>query len=272
MAFCGKCGQPIQDGDAFCRACGAAAVLEAVPAQEATPPPPPSAPVAAPAQAPPAPSAPSELPAPARRFPAWAGVLIGVLVLLLVGGAAGGYYVFTQWRGGSTEISSADPGSLGFDAEPFDPNATVAVSDNSGFEEPSATEEPVATNPEPPAEEPVAQEPVDLAGLVPAAQLTKEDAVDAVGSMLNYMHQGKEKQALALTTKNMLGDVNNDKTWFSPGPDILISFEVQDATRKGEGMKVRVLEQWNSGPERTTYTVVLTDGKAKVDGIAWSSW
>ncbi len=204
---------------------------------------------------------------PKRSFPVWAAILIAVLVLALIGGAVA-FFVLLPMKRVAT-VSSADPGSLGFDAEPFDSNTIPASANASAGVESSATSEPVTTNPEPPAE----PAPSAPAAAPAASALTQEDAIDTVGRMLDAMRRKKQSEALALVTKNMLADVSNDKTWFSPGPDVLISFEVQDATAKGDTMKVRVLEQWNSGPEKTTYVVVMTDTDGpKVDGIKWSSW
>jgi len=279
MAFCGQCGREVPQEDAFCSSCGApvagpqppqAAAPEPQAAVAAPPPPSTSPPAVGPVPAPEPPT-----PARRRRPVVWIAILIGVLVLGIAGAAWGLIALFPREQ--STPVSSADPGSLGFDAEPFDPAAMpVAGSTDTGFEEPTATTEPTATYPEPPAqslESSTPETPPDLSALVPPKKkLTKAEAIDAVGRMLDYMRRGKQGEAVALVTKNMLADVNNDKTWFSPGSDVFLSFEVQGTTKKGSKMKVRVLEQWNSGPERTTYDVVIKNGKHKVDGIKWSSW
>ncbi|PKQ15297.1 MAG: hypothetical protein CVT67_10350 [Actinobacteria bacterium HGW-Actinobacteria-7] len=252
MAFCGKCGMQVPDGDAFCRACGTPVAEQgtqstAAPESPAVPQP------SAPSPVPPSPGAPPA--AKARRFPVWI-VIVVAAVVLLVGAGGVAAVVMLRAGGGTGSVSSADPGALGFDAEPFDPSATSAPAGDTGFDESAAASEPVPAQPAPEA----------------TSALTSEVAIDTVGLMLNYMHQGRQSEAVGLADKNMLKDVSNDKSWFSPGPDVLISFEVQDATQSSDAFKVRVLEQWNSGPEKTTYDVVLENGTAKVDGIKWQSW
>lgn len=267
MGFCGKCGREVPPEDAFCRECGAPLASPPAPGASAAPPAP--APAPPPPASPPAP-APAPPPQPARRFPVWVAVLIGVLVLGAAAGAAA-VYMKMQPKPKAT-ASAADPGSLGFDAEPFDPAATPVGSASETLSgEPAATTEPEPeASPEPTATPTPEPEAAFEAPAQP--ELTASAAMKVVDRMLDYMNREKESQALALVTKNMLKDVNNDKTWFSPGKDVLISWEIQDAAKKGSAMRVRVLEQWNSGPERTSYDVVISGGKLKVDGIKWSSW
>lgn len=186
-------------------------------------------------------------------------VLAAGAIVLVVAAAAG----FLIWRGGAGPMraSSADPGSLGFDAEPFDPNAVPPAAGDTGFESEAAPSEAI-TAPPPPA--------VPAAASQPAATLTTDAARDVVGRMLQAMHDGNADAAIALATARMQKTVNNDRTWFGPGPEVLISFEVRDAVSEGEGMKVYCIEQWNSGPEKTAYIVVLKDGTPMVDLIEWS--
>jgi hypothetical protein len=195
-----------------------------------------------------------------RRFPVW---LAGVIAILVVGIAAivVVMVVLPRLRGNEARIIAVvDPGALGFDSKPFDPNAELAPAEESAFDEPtdtaSAGASPGAT---PEAPHATVSEP----------QLTPQAAKDVVGLMLQYMHDGRREEALALATPQMLKDVNNDKTWFSPGPDVFISFEIKDAVEEDGVLKVYVIEDWNSGPEKTRYSVILKDGKPMVDGIEW---
>lgn len=191
--------------------------------------------------------------APKRRFPVWlaGGIAIAVVAVVAVVIVM---VVLPRMRGNEARIIAVvDPGALGFDSKPFDPDAVAAPTEEPAFEEPTQAPSP--------AEAPHAT--------VSEPELTPQAAQDVVGLMLQYMHDGRRDEALALATPQMLKDVNNDKTWFAPGPEVFISFEIKDAFEEDGALKVYVIEQWNSGTEKTRYSVIMKDGKPMVDGIEW---
>ncbi|HET6350542.1 MAG TPA: hypothetical protein VFG89_00210, partial [Coriobacteriia bacterium] len=203
---------------------------------------------------PPEPALPAE-PVQKKRSTPMVIAVVAVLALCLVGAAVAG----TIWSQRSKpKAASADPGSLGFDEKPFDYASSALASQTA------------AATPVPVPETTAAPAPEATAAPAPApAALTPELATTTVTTMLQHMHDGKQADASALATPRMLATVGNDLTWFAPGPDVLISWEVKSAADEGGVMKVHLVEQWNSGSEKTAYSVILEGAQGKVDNIEW---
>lgn len=115
MAYCGKCGQQVNDSARFCRACGTPTGFAPVP--------PPAAPAPAPAHD-------VNAAPPGRRLatPILAGVAAGVLVLALGGAAAWQAGVFGDAMGEAAPVSDAPA-----EAAPLDETAAWKASYTDNF-------------------------------------------------------------------------------------------------------------------------------------------
>lgn len=99
-----------------------------------------------------------------------------------------------------------------------------------------------------------------------AGSVGPEEAVDAVGNMLNYMQMGDVSAMKSYATQ---GFQSSDPGFFYSAEGALIQFEVAEVFPDAAQWVVIVDEQWNSGPERVTYFVTEVDGRALVDGVAF---
>jgi hypothetical protein len=98
--------------------------------------------------------------------------------------------------------------------------------------------------------------------VVPTAPVfSKTDAIDAVGTMLSGLNgKGSLSAAKAAATSRFK---NANPGWIMRTSDF--DFYVTGATRKGDAWIVKTKEQWVSGDETGTYTVVVKSGKGYVD-------
>lgn len=89
----------------------------------------------------------------------------------------------------------------------------------------------------------------------------KAEAIDVVGRFLNDLRSGNGSVAKKLATARF--KKANPGWIFGPISDY--AFEVTGATQKGSSWVVTVREQWQSGPETPTYTVVVSGGQGLID-------
>lgn len=94
------------------------------------------------------------------------------------------------------------------------------------------------------------------------AVFTKENAIDAVGNLLNALRTDDMKTAKSYATARFKKE---DPGFFRPSSDAFLRFEVVDAVRDGGTWVVTVKEQWISGPETVRYVVVLESMACRVD-------
>jgi hypothetical protein len=102
-----------------------------------------------------------------------------------------------------------------------------------------------------------------------AVSLTTSSARDTVSSLLQARQVGDSATIRMLTTaafQDANGSVWLDGIDNSP---YFTAFTVKSVKKKGAAFVVTVTEQWNSGAETGTYTVVDQSGSILVD--TWSS-
>jgi hypothetical protein len=99
------------------------------------------------------------------------------------------------------------------------------------------------------------------AAATPAPTFGEKDAIDTVGRFLNDIKDGDGSLAKKLATSRFK---SANPGWIF-GPLSEYSFEVTGAKKQGNAWAVTVDEQWQSGPEKATYTVVVVNGAGKVD-------
>lgn len=160
------------------------------------------------------------------------GALIAAIVLSLIGGAAGGLLVAREVAGAVGPVEAPSP-----------------------VETPGAQ---APTETAPPAEEPAAQTEA------PAGAVNKETAAEAVGNLLSSLKNSDVEAARPHATRRFQED---DAWFFQPAGGALIQFEVVDVYPDAATWVVEVVEQWNSGPQKSLYFVVEEDNTARVDGV-----
>lgn len=105
--------------------------------------------------------------------------------------------------------------------------------------------------------------PVDTLGTPPvvASTISKAEAIDVVRRFLNDIKSGNGKVAATLATARFK---SANPGWIS-GPDSGFKFKITGAKKKESAWVVTTDEQWESGDDVGTYTVVAEDGKGYVD-------
>ncbi|MDP2233979.1 MAG: RDD family protein, partial [Actinomycetota bacterium] len=173
------------------------------------------------------------------------GVLIAALLVMLAGSAIGGV-VFARSIAGELGVSDGIV-PIESPAEEFAADAPV--------------ENPAA---EAPAEEPPTQ-PNDATEWEDQANpLNAETAVDAVGNMLNSLKNDDVAAARTYATRNF----QEQESWFfAPAGGALAQFEVADVYQDAALWVVEVDEDWNSGPQKSRYFVIVEDNTPRVDGV-----
>lgn len=168
------------------------------------------------------------------------GMLSGALLATLIGGAIGGFVMVRALSGAEPSFAS-----------------TPSVIEEPAQEMPAEQPAP-APAPETSAEsEPAADAPV-------ANPLSAETAVDAVGNLLNYLKENNVDAARAHATRNF----QEEKDWFfMPAGGALASFEVTDVYQDQALWVVEVTEDWNSGPQKARYFVIVEDNTVRVDDV-----
>ena len=162
------------------------------------------------------------------------GVLVAALLVMLAGSAIGGV-VFARTAAGATGMSDG-----------IVPLKTPA-------------EKPAA---EASAEEPTADAPAET----PPAQpnpFNAETAVNAVGNLLNSLKNDDVDAARKHATRNF----QKESWFFAPAGGALIQFEVTDAYPDAAIWVVEVDEEWNSGPQKSRYFIIVEDNTPRVDGV-----
>lgn len=168
------------------------------------------------------------------------GVLIVALLVMLAGSAVGGVVLARSFAG-----------------------QVVAPDDFVSLETPA--EEPATDAPaESPTAEPPA-EPVDATEWEGQADpLNAETAVDAVGNLLNSLKNDDVSAARTYATRNF----QEQESWFfAPAGGALAQFEVADVYQDAALWVVEVDEDWNSGPQKSRYFVIVEDNTPRVDGV-----
>lgn len=172
-------------------------------------------------------------------------VLVIALLVAIVGGIVGGI-AFARAASGAVD---SDFGEI-IGAEPSQTGTTDTDADSGA-----------------PAQAPTsASEAVDDQGTdsdTGATDLNAEEAIDAVGTMLNALKEDDVELARSKATQNFL---TTDPGFFSETNGLLTNFEVVENFRDGGTWIVRTVEDWPSGPEPMTYVVTLENGEHKVDG------
>ncbi len=173
------------------------------------------------------------------------GVLVAALLVTLVGSAIGGV-VFARTVAGAAGM----------------PDGIVPLE--------TPAQEPATPAP---AEEPTAGVPAEVPPAQPndatewegqANPLNAETAVDAVGNLLNSLKNNDVDAARAYATRNF----QEEKDWFfAPAGGALIQFEVSSVYQDAALWVVEVDEDWNSGPQKSLYFVIVEDNTPRVDGV-----
>lgn len=96
---------------------------------------------------------------------------------------------------------------------------------------------------------------------VVASTISKAEAIDVVRRFLGDIKSGNGKVATSLATARFK---SANPGWIS-GPDSGFKFKITGAKKKGSAWVVTTDEQWESGDDVGTYTVVVEDGKGYVD-------
>ncbi len=92
--------------------------------------------------------------------------------------------------------------------------------------------------------------------------ITRNEAIDVVGLILDARQHSRVKEARALATAKFQKEA---PVFFTPSADAFTNFEVNSAGLSNGVWTVHAKEDWISGPEDTTYTVVTVNGKGLVD-------
>jgi uncharacterized RDD family membrane protein YckC len=169
------------------------------------------------------------------------GVLVAALLVSLAGGVAGGV-VFARSVAG--EVSGIE-GTL--------PLETPA-------ETPAAAETPAVESPAPSEPQPgTATE--DETQIDPR---NPETVVDAVGNLLNSLKENDVDAARRYATRNF----QEAESWFFvPAGGALIQFEVAKVYEDAGMWVVEVDEDWNSGPQKSRYFIIVEDNMTRVDSV-----
>jgi hypothetical protein len=288
--YCTKCGAEVDAEDAFCGKCGAqvkgaqtpgtpeaTTVMPAAPdatqpmpavtpepAASAVPSPPAQA-SGAPAQAVPAGASPGRR----RTVLVVAGILAALAVLVAAGfGAA--MLLAPHDRSTTTSAATGNAGTLGFDTD----SPTAADQKTQTETAGTSTDATTGSSPEAtsaPSGEPAVTQPASGVEFPPppVAGVSKAQAIDTVGTFLNYVKEDQPRKARAMVTSHFLTFVGGE-SWFTPTSGTFMQFEVVSAVKSKGSWAVHVDEQWNSGPEKTTYTVIEKGGKPMIDKIQWA--
>ncbi len=90
----------------------------------------------------------------------------------------------------------------------------------------------------------------------------KNAAIDVVGRILDARKNSRVAEARSLATPRFQKDA---PVFFTPSSNAFTNFEVDSATFKNGAWYVQAKEDWISGPEDATYTVVTVNGRGLVD-------
>ena len=94
--------------------------------------------------------------------------------------------------------------------------------------------------------------------------LNAESSVAAVGNLLNSLQIGDVAAARTYATRNF----QEMESWFFFSAEgALIEIEVADVYQDTALWVVEVNEQWNSGPQKSRYFVIVEDNTPRVDGV-----
>ncbi len=168
------------------------------------------------------------------------GVLVAALLVSVVGGVVGGVLFARAAAGGIGGLEGAVPYETPAE-KPSVETPTVDAPAASGAQPNSATEDETQLNP-----------------------LNAETAVDAVGNLLNSLKENDVKTARRYATRRF----QEDESWFfAPAGGALSSFEVANVYQDAGLWVVEVTEDWNSGPQKSRYFVIVEDNTPRVDGV-----
>jgi hypothetical protein len=111
--------------------------------------------------------------------------------------------------------------------------------------------------------------PVSSGGGSGATMLDEQAASDIVTALLKARQKGDSTTIRTLTTAKFQQD--NGDVWLDgiDNSPYFTKFTIQSVTAKDTAFVVTVREQWNSGPETATYSVIDQDGTVLVD--SWTS-
>jgi len=273
---CPRCGANLPDDARFCGACGTdlsgaaptqqmpqapapAGVPYPDPAQHQLQAPPPGQEQHSPAYqppsqgyAPPQPFYPQQS-APKKRTGLIVGIIVGVLVLLLAMCGIGGALVYFPMFKTIQEVKTGSAATS---------SGTSSVPNASSTQGDATTSKPTATNPEsPPAN---AQQAPDASPSEPAAvSLTKDSAIELVGTYLDNAKSGEKSAAKAVVTSHYLDQVTAD--YYSLAAKDLQQFEVVKVEKGQGGYMVFMKETWKQGVWTNWYLVVQKSGKLVID-------
>jgi hypothetical protein len=97
-----------------------------------------------------------------------------------------------------------------------------------------------------------------------ATVITKTEAVDVVGRILDARKNSRIAEAKSLATPDFQKDQAD--VFFTSSGDAFTNFQVTGAIQRGDVWYVKAKEDWISGTEYATYAVVTVNGKGLVDG------
>ncbi|MDZ4168285.1 MAG: RDD family protein [Coriobacteriia bacterium] len=173
------------------------------------------------------------------------GVLVAALLVSIAGSVAGGVVLARSAAGGVEALEGATP----LQAPAETPGTEIPATETPGTQAPAESE----PQPDSATEDETLKDPRN-----------PETAVDAVGNLLNSLKENDVDAARAHATRNF----QEEESWFFvPAGGALIQFEVAKVYEDAGLWVVEVNEEWNSGPQKSRYFIIVEDNTPRVDSV-----